>query len=109
MREADRRGKKFAEAAPSRDEMGEADDSMGTAAEDARVEAAALRRLLELHPAHVSIEELTRELGADPEAFDQRDAIERALRELAGSGLVHRNRDFVFPSLAALRFSELLD
>ncbi|HEY5976356.1 MAG TPA: hypothetical protein VIT85_00750 [Solirubrobacterales bacterium] len=89
--------------------MGEADDSRGTAAEDVRVEAAALRRLLDLHPAQVSTEELTRELGADPEAFDQRDAVERALRELVGSGLAHRNGDFVFPSLAALRFSELLD
>jgi hypothetical protein len=89
--------------------MGEADDSTGTAAEDARVEAAALQRLLELHPTQVSIEELTRELGADPKAFEQRDSIERALRELVGSGLAHRNGDFVFPSLAALRFSELLD
>jgi len=89
--------------------MGEADDSRGTAAEDARFEAEALRQLLELHPAQVTVEELARELGADTEVFEQRDAVERALRELVGSGLAHRNGDFVFPSLAALRFAELLD
>ena len=88
--------------------MREPDDKRGTAGADARVEAAVLRLALDLHPAQASIAEVVRELADDPEDFAQRDAIERAARDLARTGLLHRNGEFVFPTRAALRFDELL-
>ncbi|HET7177609.1 MAG TPA: hypothetical protein VFI63_02865 [Solirubrobacterales bacterium] len=84
------------------------DDIRRPAAEDAMIESAVLAQLLALHPMRVTFEELLREVAGQPEDFGQRDAVERAVRDLAGAGLVHRGDDFVVPSRAALRFDELL-
>lgn len=89
--------------------MGDSDEIRSTDAEDSAFEAAVLRRLLALHPTQVTLAELTRELSADPDDFAERDAVERAVDELARAGLLHRNNDLVLPSRAALRFAELLD
>ena len=83
-------------------------DSRVTWAEDESVESAVLRQLLDLHPTQLTIAELRRELGSD-DGFAERDAVERAVRDLAAVGLIHRGREFVVPTRAALRFSELLD
>jgi hypothetical protein len=83
-------------------------DHRSSAAGDELVESAVLRQLLVLHPAQVTIEELITDVAADADEFAERDAIERAVRELARAGLVHRNGEFAIPSRAALRFSELL-
>ena len=72
------------------------------------MESAVLQQLLALHPVQLTLAELTREVTDDPEQFAQRDAVERAVRELASAGLVHRGNDFVVPTRAALRFDELL-
>jgi predicted transcriptional regulator len=87
--------------------VGEIDDNR-IAGEDAEVEATVLRQLLLLHPGQVTVGELIRDVAADPDEFADRDAIERAVRDLARSGLVHRNGEFAIPSRAALRFNELL-
>jgi hypothetical protein len=87
--------------------VGEAEESR-EARSDEQVEAAVLGQLLLLHPAQVTLDELIRDVAADPEEFAERDAIERAVRDLARTGLVHRNGEFAIPSRAALRFSELL-
>jgi hypothetical protein len=84
------------------------DDIGGTAGEDATVEAAVLRQVLALHPAQVTLEELVREVAIVPEAFEDRDAIVRAARDLTRAGLLHRSGELVIPSRAALRFAELL-
>ncbi len=85
-------------------------DEIRTPAEqDAAVEAAVLRQLLTLHPVQVTLEELHRELGIEPEDFEQRDAVERAVRDLVAAGLLHRLEDFAVPSRAALRFAELIE
>lgn len=76
--------------------------------DDAAIEAAVLRQLLALHPAQVTAEELRREIGGEPEDFVQHDAVERAVRDLTASGLLHRSGDLIVPSRAALRFDELL-
>ena len=89
--------------------MAEIDDKRGAGGEDAAVEATVLRQLLLIHPAQVTVEELIVDVAADPDAFAERDAIERAVRELARAGLAHRNGEFAIPSRAALRFDELLD
>ena len=58
-------------------------------------------------PPSLTLAELTRELSEDPEHPAQRDAVDRALRDLAGSGLLHRHGSFVLPTRAALRFDRL--
>lgn len=78
------------------------------AEEDAAVEAAVLQHLLSLHPVQVIFDELLREIAVDPQDFAQRDAVDRAVRDLVVAGLLHRRDEFVIPSRAALRFDELL-
>jgi len=85
------------------------EESRTTWAEDETMESAVLRQLLDLHPTRLTLEELAREFAADGGSFAERDAVERAVRELAGAGLLHRGEEFVAPTRAALRFSELVD
>jgi hypothetical protein len=90
--------------------MNQLDERGTTWAEDEGVESAVLGRLLELHPARVTLDELRRELSDDNRDFAERDAVDRAVRDLTGAGLLHRgSEEFVTPTRAALRFSELLD
>jgi hypothetical protein len=84
------------------------DEKRVAGGEDAEVEAIVLRQLLHLHPTQVTVEELIVDIAADPKAFSERDAIERAVRELGRAGLAHRNGEFAIPTRAALRFDELL-
>jgi hypothetical protein len=88
--------------------MNETNNSRTTWAEDEEVESAVLRQLLDLHPTRLTIAELRRELGGERE-FAQRDAVERAVRDLRAAGLLHQGEEFVSPTRAALRLSELLD
>lgn len=71
------------------------------------VASALLETLLDDYPAHFHVEELTRELAADPSAFGERSDVSDAIRELARAGLLHRNGDFVFATRAAVRSAEL--
>jgi hypothetical protein len=89
--------------------MNQIDDSSTTWAEDENVESAVLRQLLDLHPTRLTMAELTREVAGSRNDFAERDAVERAVRDLAATGLLHRGEEFVAPTRAALRFSELLD
>ncbi|MBW8058750.1 MAG: hypothetical protein FVQ78_00125 [Solirubrobacterales bacterium] len=89
--------------------MEEMDDIRSCAEDDAVTESAVLQHLLALHPTQITFDELLRELAEDPSDFAQRDAIERAVRGLADTGLLHHRNAFVLPTRAALRFDELLD
>jgi hypothetical protein len=89
--------------------MNENRESQTTWVEDEGLQSAVLRQLLDLHPTRLTIGELTREFSADLGGFAERDALERAVRDLAAVGLLHRSEEFVAPTRAALRFSELLD
>jgi hypothetical protein len=80
-----------------------------TWAEDEEVEVAVLRQLLDLHPTRLTLAELTREFSARGSDFAAHDAVERAVRDLAAAGLLHKGEEFVAPTRAALRFNELLD
>lgn len=77
-------------------------------ADDTAIEAAVLRLLLALHPIQLTLEETVREISGATEDFALRDAVERAVQDLAAAGLVHRSGDVVLPSRAALRFEILL-
>jgi hypothetical protein len=89
--------------------MSKMEENRTPAMDDTIVQTAVLRQLLSLHPIQLTFAELTREIVADAGDFASRDAVERAVRELAASGLVHRNGDLVLPTRAALRFDELAD
>lgn len=75
--------------------------------EDRMVQAAVLCHLVMLHPTQLSEAELIREIAGDPEDRAERDAVERAVRDLARLGLLHRHGSFVLPTRAALCSYEL--
>jgi len=89
--------------------MDETDDSVTPAGEDAATESVVLRQVLAFHPVLVTAAELVREVGGESPGFAERDAIERAIRDLTGAGLLHNRDGLVIPTRAALRFSDLLD
>jgi hypothetical protein len=89
--------------------MGENDDSWTTKAADLATEATVMRQILEVHPILLTVPELVREIAGEAAGFPERDAIERAARDLGGVGLLHSHGEFVVPTRAALHFSELLD
>lgn len=88
--------------------MKDMDETRSPSAQDTTIEAAVLRQLLALHPVQLTVGELALEIGGQTADFAQTDAVERAVRELAAAGLVHRVGDVVIPSRAALRLDELL-
>ena len=59
------------------------------------------------HPGQYSVEEVVREMTDRPDEFSARDAIDNAIRDLVGAGLLHRHGAFVFATRAAVRFDEL--
>jgi hypothetical protein len=83
------------------------------AAADRLLRGAVLGRLLELYPAPLTMGEVVLEFAADPHDFLQHDDIERAIRDLAREGLVHRHRTlsgsiaFVIATRAAVNFAAL--
>ncbi|HEX3736975.1 MAG TPA: hypothetical protein VHV53_05475 [Solirubrobacterales bacterium] len=85
------------------------DDNLTNEGADARVESALLQRVLDLHPTRVTVKELIRDLAGEDADFGARDGIERAIRELAGAGLLRRSDEgFVTPTRAAVHFAALL-
>ncbi len=88
--------------------MEEREDIRKTVDEDRAQESAVLQHVLAFHPAALTIEELVRELDPDRDSFSQRDAVERAVRDLSGAGLLRQCGPLVLPTRAALRFDELL-
>jgi hypothetical protein len=76
-------------------------------AKEARNQGIVLSFLLDEHPAQLTIPEVARELYAYPSDFDENDAVERAIRDLVGGGLLQCHGAFVLPTRAALYFSRL--
>ena len=52
------------------------------------------------------MDELVREMTIPPQP-DERDAVERAIRDLTAVGLLHHEGSFVVPTRAALDFHDL--
>lgn len=77
--------------------------------EDRREQAAVLHRVLEIHPQTLTQDELIRDLTSGSREFREIDAVQRAARELAAAGLIHRPGDdeIVRPTRAALRYFDL--
>ncbi|MEZ5076638.1 MAG: hypothetical protein R2725_04265 [Solirubrobacterales bacterium] len=81
--------------------------SRTNAAQDRRDQAVVLTQVLALHPAHLTVSELVREVVAGSADFDSQDRYERAARDLAGAGLLHIAAGLVTPTRAALLFNSL--
>lgn len=77
------------------------------AAEDVQAERAVLAFLLDEHPTQLTIPELSMALNADPGSFRSEDAVERAVRELVGAGLLRCRSGYVLPTRPALYFERL--
>jgi hypothetical protein len=75
--------------------------------DEAVVEGAVLAFLIAEHPTAPTLAELVAELSGDAESFAERDAVERAVRDLAAVGLAHHRGGFVWPTRAALRFARI--
>jgi hypothetical protein len=82
-------------------------DPSSPAAEDKRTESAVLALLLDEHPTRLTMDELILVLHADPDRHDPADSARRAVCELLGAGLLHRDGDFLTPTRAALYFERL--
>jgi hypothetical protein len=79
-----------------------------TAVEDIRAQGVTLMHILHRHPTLLAIPELVREITSGSEDFAETDAIERAVRDLTGVGLVHCPSGLAAPSPAALRFLQII-
>ncbi len=75
--------------------------------QDAQAEQAVLAFLLDEHPAQLTIPEVSRALNAVADSFSPFDAVERAICELDGAGLVNCHDGFAVPTRAALYFARL--
>lgn len=77
-------------------------------AEDLGDQRVVLTHVLFLHPTHLIVPELVREISAGAEGFSEGDALERAVLDLTGVGLLNCPGGLVVPSHAAIRFNQLL-
>jgi len=81
---------------------------LSPAQEDEIIERSILTQILVLHPTQLSILELALRLERNWQDFAQKDAVERAVRELSRDGLLACDCRRISPSRASLRFDELL-
>lgn len=80
-----------------------------TKAADLQIQAAVLRLLLDDGPVQMTQDELVRELALNPNSFIDRDDVQRAVRDLAARGLVHRHGEFVLASRSGSHAGELFE
>jgi hypothetical protein len=83
-------------------------EASDTLTQDRQLEGALLHLILALHPDHLTADELTREMAADPGRGDEAHAIRQAIRRLHRSNLVREVGETVVPTHTALRFAELI-
>jgi hypothetical protein len=74
---------------------------------DRKAERAVLAFLINEHPNQLTVAEVSRALNRGTVEFEAEDAVERAIRELVGAGLVRCSDGFVLPTRAALYFARL--
>lgn len=79
-----------------------------TEAQDIRDQGVVLIHVLHRHPTLLTIPDLVREITSGSEDFAESDALERAVRDLTGVGLLHCPNGLAMPSPAALRFLKIL-
>jgi hypothetical protein len=77
------------------------------AEQDRKFRRAVLNHVIYRHPTHLRVDELVREITAGDEEGEDSDAIEQAVRDLTGAGLLHCPDGLVTPTNAALCVAEL--
>jgi predicted RNase H-like nuclease len=82
-------------------------DPAGPAAQDVKAERAVLAFLINEHPNQLTIAEVSWALSDGSVEFEAEDAVERAVRELVGVGLLRCSDGFILPTRAALYFARL--
>jgi hypothetical protein len=75
--------------------------------DDRQVESAVLAFLIAEHPSQLTIPEVSLFLNRGSTDFGSEDAVERAIRELVGAGLLRCQGGAVLPTRAALYFERL--
>ena len=75
---------------------------------DLRDQGVVLIHVLTLHPAHLRLVELVREVTAGSAEFEEADRFERAARDLVAVGLLLLSGELLLPTRAALRFNEIV-
>jgi len=75
---------------------------------DLRDQGVVLIHVLALHPAHLRLVELVRELTGGSAEFADSDRFERATRELVSVGLLFASGELLLPTRAALRFNQIV-
>lgn len=83
-------------------EDGDADDEQ--LPDDAEAQVACLMYIVTEHPTHITQDELVKAIVLDPASFRERDDVERAVRALYESGLVHLAGELLVPTRPALVF-----
>jgi hypothetical protein len=76
--------------------------------QDTRDQGAVLIHVLTIYPTHLRMAELVLEVTAGSGDFEERDRVERAVRDLVAAGLLFRCEALVLPTRSALRFNEIL-
>ena len=79
-----------------------------TEAQDLRDQGVVLIHVLQRHPTLLTIPDLVREITTGSEDFAEGDAMERAVRDLTGVGLLMCPSGLAVPTPAAQRFLEIL-
>lgn len=79
------------------------------AVQDLHDQGVILVRVLTLHPAHLRLAELVREVTAGSADFKDLDRFRRAVSDLIGVGLLFESAELVLPTRAALRFNEITE
>ena len=87
--------------------MARATPSRPRGATDEQVQADVLSFLLRQHPAPSVLDEILSEMAEPTYGPYSRDDVDRAVRDLAHAGLLHRQGDLVLPTRAAVRFERL--
>ena len=79
-----------------------------TEAQDIRDQGVVLIHILTRQPTLLTIPDLVREITAGSDDFAEGDAMERAVRDLTGVGLLMCPSGIAVPTLAAQRFLKIL-
>lgn len=75
---------------------------------DLRDQGVVLIHVLTLHPAHLRLVELVREVTAGSADFADTDRFQRAARDLVAVGLLSLSGELLLPTRAALRFNQIV-
>jgi hypothetical protein len=84
-----------------------ADAGATTTAMDLRDQGVVLIHVLTLHPAHLRLPEVVREVAAGSADLADADRFGQATCDLVAVGLLFESAELVVPTRAALRFNEI--